>query len=138
MFKWLTSIFKEDPENPHTWDGQYRAFLKGLADKKTPKITTRWSLAYLYTVNLDYGDVSVEVEYNTVRDTWEIETWSREAKTFLFYYDCLNTPPYKAIRFVLDRYGIEDIVNKAVADKEKAKNKSAYIAESVVRKYMEQ
>lgn len=138
MFKWLIGIFKEDPKKPHTWDGQYRAFLKGLADTKTPTITTRWSLAYLYAVNLDYGDVSVEVEYNTVRDTWEIETWSKEAKTFLFYYDCLHTPPRKAIDFVLDRYGIESIVNKAVAEKEKAKNKSAHIAESVVRKYMEQ
>ncbi len=135
MFRWMTRWFKEDPANPHTWDGRYRAFLNGLADRKTPLITASWESGFEFRIALHYGDVTVDVEYNRIRGTWELETWSHEAKTQLFYYDCLDWPPHKAIKFLQDRYGLEEMVNEAVLIKEEAEKKTIEATEKVIETY---
>lgn len=99
--KWFWDLFK--PAEPQ-WHQDCLAFTRGLASQKEPAIQHRAMFGYLHEVTLDFGDVTIELEYNQIRREWSMEIWSREARDFLFYHDCIDPQPVKAIEFLLDAY----------------------------------
>lgn len=122
MFGWLFDTKRYE---------KYVPFLEGLLEETpNPRMTKRWSIGYLIQFEFFFKPVKVKLEYNIVRKTWDISTWTGEE--FLFYYDCLDFKPNEAIDFMIARFGLRKIVNEMVQeknekDRQKSENKKALL-----------
>jgi hypothetical protein len=129
MFKWLENLFapRVEPEFE---------FVKNLCDQNTPRINSSWSLGYLYEFELQFNDgIRIELEYNIVRNEWDSEIWSSKTSSFLFYHDCLDPTPIQTINYLIDRYNLLPILDKAMEVKRQNKAANKKREEEIIKKY---
>lgn len=133
MFKWLRDIFSNvskilvEPE---------LEFVKNVCEQNNkPPIYSEWSLGYLYVFKLCFKGIRIELEYNIVRQQWDMEIWSHESNSFLFYHDCLDPKPTQSINYLIERYELLPILEKAVELKNQERAKSKKREEEVIKRY---
>jgi hypothetical protein len=128
MFEWLANLFSRvEPE---------LLFVKNLCDQSTPRINSRWSLGYLYEFELQFNDgIRIELEYNIVRNEWDSEIWSASTSSFLFYHDCLDPTPIQTINYLIDRYNLLPILDKAIEVRGQSKAVKKKREEEIIKKY---
>ena len=138
MFQWLKNLFEgvcnftqkiSEPDNFQ--------FVKSLCDKAEPHIHSSWSLGYLYEFEMGFIDgIKITVEYNIIRDEWDMEIWSGRSETFLFYHDCLDPTPWQTIDYLVERYNLLPILDKAIALKAQQEAESKKREQEVLKKYL--
>lgn len=145
MFSWLTKLFHSGvataaaaaTATKKAFEPEELRFVKNLCDRTEPRISSRWALAYLYEFELGFIDgISIRLQYNTVRDGWDMEIWSQRSSSFLFYHDCLDPMPDAAIDYLVQRYNLEKTLDKALDVKRKQKAESKKLEQEVLNKYL--
>jgi hypothetical protein len=106
-------------------------FVEGLAAAKKPQIFEQWILNYIYEFTLDFSDVVITTEYDTIRHQWMVRIWSREATSFLFMHDA-----FRAQTFLIETYKLNDLLNAAYDEKRKQKKDENERVEKVIQKYI--
>lgn len=109
-------------------------FVKALSERETPQIVERMALGYLHEFTLVFKEVKIEVEYNDIRGTWEMEIWCFPARTFLFYHDILDIQPRQAIDFLIEKYDLGSRLDAALKRKQESEEKQHNIANNIIKK----
>lgn len=122
-----------------SWDEKYLEFMTNLCDSEEPIISRDgWSSGYLYqmTVMFKVARIHVQIEYNYVRKSIEIETWSFEAQEFLFYYDCTDRKPKKTIAYFMNRYELWTMINEVVEIKDRNIKEQKIAKNKVLKRFL--
>jgi hypothetical protein len=140
LFGWLfgrSSNKGKSPKKPV--EPERLRFVKALCERnpEVNKSPGQWSLGYMYTFCMIFPDgIKIEVEYNIVRREWDMEIWSANAGTFLYYYDCLDRKPYETIDYLIDRFGLQAKLNRAIAEKKARESKKNDQVAKIKAKYL--
>lgn len=135
--KWLKNLFNKPFEFEWPEHAEQLRFVTAVCEAGNPAITERWALGYLYEITLQFQDgIKINVEYNYVRQTWDMQIWSSESKTILYYYDCLSPRPWSTINYLIDRYGLKEKVEQAIAEKNAKKANQKSIEQEIKDKYL--
>jgi hypothetical protein len=108
-------------------------FVEGLAAVEKPSIGQRWALNYICEFDLEYREISIRVDYHTIRHQWDVKIWSHEAGEFLFFHDA-----FRAQTFLIETYNLNDRLNEAYAEKQEREKDREARAETVIQKYIRQ
>lgn len=128
MFKWFKNLFS--PSEPEL------EFVKNLCNKSIPRIYSSWLLGYLYEFELQFNDgIRIRLEFNILREEWDSEIWSSRSSSFLFYHDCLDPTPIQTITYLIDRYKLLPILEKAIEVKKQNEAVSKKREEEIIKKY---
>lgn len=113
-------------------------FVKNLCEKhKLHSTTERWCIGYLYVFEFYFPDgIRIKVEYNKVRREWDMEIWSSQSSSFLFYHDCLSPKPWQTINYLIDRFGLAAKVDAALEKKRGQESKNAEVERQIKEKYL--
>lgn len=89
-------------------------FVKGLSEKDHPKIYTDFGiLGYLFRFSLIFKEVTIKLDYNSIRNNWRMEILAEGG--FLFWHDY----SWQAVDYLVERYKLLAILNPALAEHEK-------------------
>lgn len=118
-----------------SWDDRYKTFLTNLTKENKPQLVSSWSLN-IFAFHLYFDEVRITVEYNTTRKTWSIRTWCPAAEELLFYYDILDTPPHKAIKFIREKYNLDNLLQKELNKRAAEAIRKENIKRKILNKYI--
>lgn len=135
MFGWLFGRKKL----PKPCEPEQLRFVKALCERNPDvnKSPGRWALGYLYKFDIAFSDgIKIEVEYNTVRREWDVEIWSANAGTFLYYHDCLDRKPVETINYLIDRFDLRTKLDRAIEEKKDHEAKKNDQVAAIKAKYL--
>lgn len=118
---------------PATRDCELLRFLRNLAAQhQSPGVHIERCFSYLYTAKIYFKNagVRVELEYNRIRDEWDLEVY---AKGQMIYGEMVEPigpfkrhPPQEAVDFLLDAYELRERIERAAsADAERHRQRKA-------------
>lgn len=123
---------KDWPKFNRTDKEEYFRFVRNVCLSERPS-ESMMQYGCHYNFSFQFREITIEIDYDYVRDKWGIKTLA--GYQTIFYYWPIHEKPYKAIKYVVNRFKIEERIAKLRAEAEVEKKKKLEMENELKNKY---